>query len=144
MFSTLLKKILFVFVFCIYSLIFYLLCYYTLHHLQPEALLAPDQLTTEYIAAVIAIFTLIVSLAYIGASYVVLGSISSASSDAPTIASNPQVDQQKADSKTKSNLTKDDQSPKSPAKSSPSTPSNLPPRPRNIVKKANSPATSSS
>ena len=61
----------------LYGLIFYLLFYYSLAFWKPEFLVIPSQLSSEYIVAVTLVFTMIVILAYVGASYVLLGRLPS-------------------------------------------------------------------
>ena len=67
------QKILFTAVFTIYWFIFYGISYYGLAWYDPTLLKPPAQLSQGYAAAVIAVFTAVVVLAYLGASFVVLG-----------------------------------------------------------------------
>ena len=76
------RQLSFSFIFAVYGLIFYLLFYYLTAFWKPEFFVIPARLSSEYIAGVTLIFTIIVILAYFGASYVLWGRLPSASKSA--------------------------------------------------------------
>jgi hypothetical protein len=70
---TLPQKIIFTVVFTVYWFVFYGIVRFTLLWFDPSLLEIPDRLTQTYLWTVLAVFTGIVAMAYLGASAVVLG-----------------------------------------------------------------------
>ncbi len=63
-----LKRILFLFLFCLYGFIFYNLFYYGINYFSPKSLQTPDQIDVNYIFNWIILFSVTVFLSYIGSS----------------------------------------------------------------------------
>ena len=69
------QKILFTLVFTLYFFIFYGMVYYVAEWWDPTLVEPPARIDSGYLAGLLALFTVLVWLAYVGAAYVLFGSL---------------------------------------------------------------------